>query len=337
MLLRDSNLTLAAVLCVAAFSQPVLAQTAPPVILEVDFENTVMYFDDNSDYSKLGTVPGPTTATAALNFRKWLVVADIVAVNGRPVRGTRAEVGRTLNLRTAPNHGEAIADTTRNNMNEFAFEFVGSDGTPIGTIAGIGLGNGDPPPGAPLQITQGNNAIVGGTGAFLGVRGLMGQSVGPQTIAQRQASVIEDPSNRRINGVTRQRYILLLFPMSLPQIVAAGDGPAVFHSDFVPVTAARPARAGEVLIVRASGLGPTRPGVNPGQPFPQDTTHVVNSPVEISVNGSPAQVVNAFGWPGLTDTYRIDFRVPDGTVAGMATLQLTAAWIPGTPVKIAVQ
>jgi uncharacterized protein (TIGR03437 family) len=46
--------------------------------------------------------------------------------------------------------------------------------------------------------------------------------------------------------------------------------PAVFHADFSPVTPARPARAGETLIVMATGLGPTRPGMNPGTPFPEN-------------------------------------------------------------------
>jgi hypothetical protein len=48
-------------------------------------------------------------------------------------------------------------------------------------------------------------------------------------------------------------------------------------------------------------------------------------------------MINAIGWPGLVDTYRVDFRVPDGIATGMAALQLTAAWIAGSEVKIAVQ
>ena len=76
------------------------------------------------------------------------------------------------------------------------------------------------------------------------------------------------------------------------------------------MTAARPARAGEIVIVRATGLGPTRPGVNPGQPFPSDSVQEVNSPVEVLVGGKTAEVVNKLGWPGSVDTYRVDFRVP---------------------------
>ena len=112
-----------------------------------------------------------------------------------------------------------------------------------------------------------------------------------------------------------------MIPMFVPQIVTTAGGPAVFHSDLSPVTAAKPAKAGEVLIVEATGLGPTVPGVDPGQPFPTDSLFQVNSPVDVTVNGRPAEVINSIGWPGLVDTYRIDFRAPDGTTAGMASIQ----------------
>ena len=128
-----------------------------------------------------------------------------------------------------------------------------------------------------------------------------------------------------------------MIPMSVPQIVTTAGGPAVFHSDFSPVTAAKPAKAGEVLIVEATGLGPTVPGVDPGQPFPTDALFQVNSPLDVTVNGRPAEVINNTGWPGLVDTYRIDFRVPDGTTAGMAPIQITAAWIAGPALRIAIQ
>ena len=64
---------------------------------------------------------------------------------------------------------------------------------------------------------------------------------------------------------------------------------------------------------------------------------MVNSPIEVTVGGRPAEVVNTIGWPGLVDTYRVDFRVPPDTTAGTASLQLGAAWITGPEVKIAVQ
>ena len=64
---------------------------------------------------------------------------------------------------------------------------------------------------------------------------------------------------------------------------------------------------------------------------------MVNSPVEVTVNGKEAEVINRVGWPGTYDLYRVDFRVPSGLPAGTATIQLTAAWIPAPEVKIPVQ
>jgi len=119
--------------------------------------------------------------------------------------------------------------------------------------------------------------------------------------------------------------------LSVPQITEA------FHGDFAPVSGAKPAKAGEVLIVKATGLGPTARGVDPGQPFPTDVLLQVNSPVAVTVNGQAVEVVNSVGWPGMVDTYRVDFRLPDDTTAGMASIQLSAAWVVASPMNIPVQ
>src|SRR6185295_19973448 len=96
----------------------------------------------------------------------------------------------------------------------------------------------------------------------------------------------------------------------------------------------RPARRGESLILYAKGLGPTNPSVNTGDPFPNGPYALVTSPVEVLVNGRPAPATNQLGVPGTTDTYRVDFRVPDGTAAGTANVQISAAWVKGAAVSI---
>jgi uncharacterized protein (TIGR03437 family) len=323
-----------AALC-AASSHVSLAQVEPATILEIDLENRVQYVGDISDVSKLASDPNVTAPVPSRNFVPVLIIADIVAVNGQPAKGTGVFHLRQINLRTAPNAGEAIADVVRNNVVDIRFEVLKSDGTPIGTIMASGLGGGAAPPGAPLGVRVGNVAIVGGTGAFLGARGQVGQGV--TTIPDRNASMSEDPANRRRNGGGKVRYVLNLIPLFRPEVVTA-KGPAVFHaSDSTRVTAAKPARSGEALTLLASGLGPTRPGVDPGQPFPADPLQVVNSPVELSVNGKPAEVLYAVGYPGAVDRYQVNFRVPDGMVAGLASVQLSSAWIAGSDVVIPVQ
>src|SRR5260370_40680626 len=105
-----------------------------------------------------------------------------------------------------------------------------------------GLGAGSPSPGAALAQTQGNNAIVGGTGAFLGARGQLGQGATPQTIPSPRESMTEDPANRRINGGARIRYVVSLDPMFRPEVVIIPSGPAVTDSrGFSLITAYMPA------------------------------------------------------------------------------------------------
>ena len=199
-----------------------------------------------------------------------------------------------------------------------------------------GLENTDPSPGAPLEQPKGSLVVTGGSGAFLGVLGQSGALTGASPT--RRASVTEDPSKRRTFGGGNPTLILRLIPMSRPETVMTANGPAVVHSgDFSLVTAAKPAKSGEILTLFASGLGPTRPGVDPGKPFTADPPQVANSPVELTINGKSAEVLSVGGYPGAVDRYQVNLRVPDGTAAGLASVQLTSEWITGSEVKIAVQ
>ena len=154
----------------------------------------------------------------------------------------------------------------------------------------------------------------------------------------RATSVAEDPANRRINGGGLLRLYVRIIPMSVPQIKTTGAGPVVVHSsDFSLVTASRPAVPGEILSLFASGLGPTLPDLEPGQTFPSSPLSAVNSPLAITANGKPGEVLGAVGYPGTEDAYQVNFRMPSDTGKGSVSLQLSAAWIAGTPVSIIVQ
>ncbi len=326
-----------AALSLSAFRAMAFGQTAPAAILTVDVGNTVFYVNDVSDYSKFAIDANPTTAISPKNFISFIGIADIVTVNGQPAKGVWVVRSNGIFLRTDPIPGQAIGDTIRNTMVDQAFEILQSDGRAVGTITASGLGGlGPPPPGAPLSATASNFTITGGTGAFLGIRGQLEFVVLPADA--RGASVTEDPSERRVNpGGGSAKFVFHLLPMSRPEIVTTAAGPAVFHADFSPVTASNPARGGEVLILTATGLGPTRPGVDPGEPFPLNAVQEVNSNVEAGINGKPATVVNKIGWPGATDTYRVDVRLPEGTPSGVATIRLSAAWIQGPEARISVR
>ena len=252
----------------------------------------------------------------------------------RPRRRVSAQpwVSQTL----SPVSGQAIADTQRGGAITQTFEILDINGQPIGTIVAAGVSGGTPPPGAPAAVTQANNAIVGGTGAYFGARGYVGQAVA--TVALRRASMAEDPSKRRINGGGKTRYLVQMIPMTYPEIAMTSAGPAVTHSnDFSLVTPAKPAAPGEILSMFVLGLGPTSPGVDPGQPFPSSPPAAVNSPVDVKVNGVSAEVLAAVGDPGEVDGYQVNFRVPTDAASGPATVQVSAAWIAGAPVNILIQ
>ncbi len=253
--------------------------------------------------------------------------ADIISVNGKPAKGLWLSRVAVVTSRVNPQPGQMIADFDGNSGWLCWWEILGPDGSWIGSLVDTGL----MPPG------QGHT-IIGGNGAFLGVTG---EHRSLQTSSPwRFASATEDPANRRIHGGAKVRTIFYLYPKYRPAVDVTPDGPAVFRAaDFSPVTATRPARAGEVLMIRARNLGPTRPELLPPgtRPFKADPVEMVNSPIGVTVNGKEAEVVNQIGWPGTYDLYRVDFRVPSGLPPGMATIQLTAAWIPSPEFRIPVQ
>src|SRR5205823_5458933 len=151
-------------------------------------------------------------------------------------------------------------------------------------------------------------------------------------------SVREDPSLRRAFGGGKYRSTLYLISQSPPRISTTTTGPAVTHSkDFTAVTSSKPAAAGEILSLFATGLGPTRPSVDPGKTFPLDGSAAVVAPVAVLVKGKPAEVLGAVGYPGSTDAYQVNFRMPPDVGPGTASIQVSAAWIVGPEVNISVQ
>jgi hypothetical protein len=322
--------------CLAAFCRVGIAQVSPATILKIDIRNFVQYNHDEPSYAKLAANVEATAGAPAPNFASSILVADIVAVNGRPARGTHVCRSQQVNMTTNPTPGQAIGDVQFPALLDCMEHVLQADGTWVGAFTFIGRATGPPPPGAPLEQPFGGTVVTGGNGAFLGVRGQGGEvRFAP---GSRRASVTEDPSRRRSHGGGNVTLIFHLIPMFRPEIVITGSGPAVVHSsDFSLVAASKPARSGEILTLFASGLGPTRPGVDPGQPFTADPVQIVNSPVEMTVNGKPAEVLYAGGYPGAVDRYQVNFRVPDGTAAGLAAVLLTSAWITGPEVRIAVE
>jgi hypothetical protein len=177
-------------------------------IMEIDVVNWTRYLYDVADYSKLATISNATTPIQPRNFGTFLGVADIVAVDGKPAKGTWTARATIINMTPNPRPGDAVADTVRGRMVDFSLEILEANGTPVGTIMASGLTAGPPPPEAPIEQMGDNLAITGGTGAFLGARGQMGFAA--VLIPPRAASVTEDPSLRRVHGGGALRFAVQL-------------------------------------------------------------------------------------------------------------------------------
>lgn len=328
----------------AVCSNDVWAQVPFTTTLELDVENIVSYASDLFDASKFAIDPNLTTAAPVRNFQLVMAIGDIVAVNGEPAKGSMIARQQAVVVSPTPSPGQGIADIARTAVTEFLFEIQQANASPVGSIhtltlsggaAPVGLSGGAAPLGAPLGS---NHAVAGGTGAFLGVRGQGASVVLPGNTGPRLASMTEDPVGRRAHGGGKVHFVFQLIPMTRPEIVLTANGPAVTHSaDFSLVTPAKPANTGEILSFFATGFGPTRPTVDPGKPFPANPLAVVNSPVAVTVNGKLAEVIGAVGYPGSVDGYQVNFRIPPDTQKGTAAVQVSVAWIPGTPVNIALQ
>jgi len=316
------------------------AQAVTPTFLRLDETNLVPYIEDSA-FTELATRSAVTPENAKPTFSQTTEIGDIVAANGQAAKGTH--FAWVKNITSSPNltPGNAIADAVRGGMVFHFWEIQGADGTAIGSIMALGLGGGSAPPGAPASQLGANFVITGGTGAFAGVRGFGGSTSAPAGTTSVPAtghSDTEDPAYRRINGGGTGSYILTLYPAESPTVVSTPNGPAVAHSaNYAVVSTANPATAGETLSLFATGLGPVKAAVDPGQPFPTSPVAAVNSPVTVTVNGLAATVISATGYPGSTDSYQVNFILPAALTTGSATLQVSSAWMPSPPISISIK
>jgi uncharacterized protein (TIGR03437 family) len=313
---RLARLGTICVLGTAAFAQ------TTPVVLDVEVENAVRYVGDVTDPAKLAVNATATPAATTRAFTDTVFIGDIVAINGKAAKGLWTSRQYTMGFSPAPQAGSAISDVTQGTIAECKYEILNAAGQLVGRVMDGGL--------AP-------HAVSGGTGAFIGAKGEQASATARVVKAVRLASMAEDPANRRINGGGNVRILLRLIPAARPEVVATANGPAVVHGDGKLVSSGNPAQAGEILSLYATGLGPTTPLVDFGQPFPANTAYPANAPIEVLVNGQTAEVLYAGGYPGAIDGYQVNFRLPAGLNPGNAGLQLTAAWIPGTEVRIPVK
>jgi uncharacterized protein (TIGR03437 family) len=122
-----------------------------------------------------------------------------------------------------------------------------------------------------------------------------------------------------------------------PSVVQVPSGPgsadtvaAVYRAaNNLPVTLTNPIHKGDHLIIYASGLGPTSPSVDAGQPAPANPlAEVINKPT-VTLDGATCPVTAAFLAPGQIGIYRVEVNVPQGVQQGL-TIPLSISQGGGT-------
>ncbi len=318
-----------------------------PTLLTVYLTNITAYYQDTVDLTALATLPQATINTANLmknNFFPLEVIADIAQINGDAVKGLYlsknlvTKSGHDPSGTTAP-QGTVISDASITGFRHDIFKILNQDDTAIGSIMAAGVSGQPFAPGGPPKIQGGDWAIIGGTGVYLGASGQMGGQGGAGggggTI--RATSVREDPSLRRsLAGPSNFTTIYLyVIPMIRPQIISVFHA-AVGNEPPKPVTHDHPAKAGDHLILYATGLGPVTPNVPVGEAFPPNPQSTVISPVTVTIGSTviPIATGSAQGVPGYTNGYSVGFTVPTGIPPGETSIQVTSAWIPSAPSTI---
>ncbi|MEO7653958.1 MAG: hypothetical protein ABIZ80_26160, partial [Bryobacteraceae bacterium] len=103
---------------------------------------------------------------------------------------------------------------------------------------------------------------------------------------------------------------------------AAGSGTVIREQNAELVSEANPVRAGDTLVIYATGLGVTSPAIDAGMPAPSDNLALAVTRPEVSLNGVPLAVSYAGLAPGEVGIYQINVSVPGG-VGGGANVPLT--------------
>ena len=104
------------------------------------------------------------------------------------------------------------------------------------------------------------------------------------------------------------------------------------------VDATHPVKAGDVLVIYATGLGDVDPRVIAGAPAPVSPLSTTIDSVTATIGGVPASVIFAGLTPGFTGLYQVNAVVPAGVTPGSSVaLVLTQGANPSPPVNLVVR
>jgi len=113
--------------------------------------------------------------------------------------------------------------------------------------------------------------------------------------------------------------------------------PAVYRdSDNLLVTLTNPVHKGDQLTIYVSGLGPTSPAVNAGQPSPSNPPAVVLLAPTVTLDGVTLPVTFAGLTPGQIGIYQINVNVPQGITQGLSIPLMVAQGDASSTVNVRV-
>jgi uncharacterized protein (TIGR03437 family) len=217
---------------------------------------------------------------------------------------------------------------------------VSSGGAP--TVAGMGVVNGasfTPAPGN--QVTQGQIISIFGSNFLASGRADASGTPLPTQLGPVNTMVSACGQNLPLFNVfpgqinaqlpfecpasgTTQLTVTVGGQASIPQTISlaaaspgiftvtssgAGDG-VILHADNSLVSSAKPAKAGEQVVVFCTGLGPTSPSFNTGSAV--TATNATVNPVSVTIGGKSASVAYRGLTVGFAGLYQINAIVPSG-------------------------
>ena len=112
---------------------------------------------------------------------------------------------------------------------------------------------------------------------------------------------------------------------------------AVTHADGTVVTPQSPARAGETVVVYATGLGPLDTPQTTGEPAPFNPLARTRVVPEVTVGGKKATVRFSGLTPDLVGLYQVNVTLPDPLPSGNQQLFVSANGIQSNLVTTAIR
>ena len=138
------------------------------------------------------------------------------------------------------------------------------------------------------------------------------------------------------NAVGASTALTVTVAPAAPAIFFAPVAAVLKNADFSLVGASNPAKAGDVLLVYATGLGATSAALPTGTLVPATTTANTTVPVTATIGGKSATVAYAIASPGFAGLYQVAVTVPSG-VSGLSEIVLTQGTVNSNSVTIPVK